>query len=1039
MAQSLLTHGLTIFLAVYFCQVRQSLEINVTECDLDWSCSWYRDPSFDLIANCFYQTQKISNSSFNFSPDDASLTIFCYEQSAPPTMLECMVMFAGIARIRKLHIYSCNHLKIYDGDLDPFNLLEEFNTSHSDLDVLEDHVFYSTQQLRTIHLVQRYPSNGIQQYPKALIGPMDSNFTNQSATEYQQPSESFLPNLRNLLLENFLFECGIPRYAYLNLGGLETLSLKQTHLHSSDLLSLSPLGNLTHLYVEYNNDIREMPVKLFPFLSNLKHLELDGSFIRTIQENDFMFLHGLQFLSLSSLGISSFHPLAFKPLTDLRTLNITDNWFLGYRNAPLSLTGLDLLENLDMEYCTYYNLSADVFTHVQRLRTLNLKLNNLVDVPSVFNNSPEASVTLFEIECIDISKNNISSLRSHTFSNLKKLKKVELSYNRIQYVADMVFYNLPVIKEIYLKENMIKIIEPGSLISIETLRTLDLRRNCLVTFPTLPGVNTRLGIDNLPENPFSTYLEGNPLLCNCLMFSQLFELDKNNQWVLPNTSEVIWPGAISLANQRFDSLQLYCYTAFRDLQRLETILLVPEDFFDIFPPGTFCSSVCDCYYKCATSWGSAFCNDKNLTEVPKHFNLTLSGLGLANNFITFLSKDDFGDLSSLQIINLGGNYIKQIESGTFYELKNLRALFLDHNNLTTVEDGIFNISSGSLEELYLSFNYISTIEKGAFDINPSIRRLEIDNNNLKSLPDGIFDNLQNLSHLTVSGNPFNCSCDILYLTNWYKENSFETDKQIDTDINDLGCPPFLNQTELFLWVKQKEVICNPPLTFDPITINIPVSDVVYVPSENTLTVLLLCLIIVFILIVLFCGTFCKYRLDILAFIYEKTGRNFFESRFDDDKKTYDAFISFSSLDEDFVLTKLIPNLEGIDNRRKLCIPNRDFNVGESIATNIVNAIENSKTTVIICSNNYLAGEWCSYEFRASHRQALTDRSHRIILIMMEHVDDENLDEDIKDYICNHTYLQRSDTCFWPKLLNSVPVTKNVTKQDEECLLATTTL
>lgn len=194
----------------------------------------------------------------------------------------------------------------------------------------------------------------------------------------------------------------------------------------------------------------------FPFFTNLKHLALDGSFIRTIQENDFIFLHGLQFLSLSALGIFSFHPLAFKPLTNLRTLNIAQNWFLRYEHWPISLVELDLLQNLDTGYCAHYNLSADVFSHVERLRTLNLKSNNLVDVPSVFNNSPEASVTLCEIELIDISYNEISTLPRHTFSNLKQLKKIELSFNRIQYVADLAFHNLLVIEEIYLKGNVIK-------------------------------------------------------------------------------------------------------------------------------------------------------------------------------------------------------------------------------------------------------------------------------------------------------------------------------------------------------------------------------------------------------------------------------------------------------------------------------------------------------------------------------------------------------------------------------------------------------
>lgn len=197
----------------------------------------------------------------------------------------------------------------------------------------------------------------------------------------------------------------------------------------------------------------------------------------------------------------------------------------------------------------------------------------------------------------------------------------------------------------------------------------------------------------------------------------------------------------------------------------------------------------------------------------------------------------------------------------------------------------------------------------------------------------------------------------------------------------------LNQTHLFLWVKQQESICNPSPTFGPVTINIPVSNVVHKPSENIPTVLPACLISTFIFTVLSCTLVYKYRLDIPALIYVKTGRKFFGTRFDDDdKRKYDAFFSFSSLDRDFVL-------DGIENCRKLCIHHPDFMVGEFIATNIVNAIEKSKRIIILCSNNYLKSEWCSYEFRVSHRQALKDRRHRIILIMMEDVDDKNLDID----------------------------------------------
>ncbi|PIK42173.1 Toll [Apostichopus japonicus] len=129
------------------------------------------------------------------------------------------------------------------------------------------------------------------------------------------------------------------------------------------------------------------------------------------------------------------------------------------------------------------------------------------------------------------------------------------------------------------------------------------------------------------------------------------------------------------------------------------------------------------------------------------------------------------------------------------------------------------------------------------------------------------------------------------------------------------------------------------------------------------------------------------------------------------------------MDRQFVLEEFIPRLESEENKRKLCIHHRDFVVGECIATNIINAIENSNKILILCSKNYLESEWCSYEFKTSHHQALSDRSRRIVLIMMEDVKKSTLDKEIKAYISTNTYLEKKDPLFWSKLLYSVPAAK----------------
>lgn len=164
-------------------------------------------------------------------------------------------------------------------------------------------------------------------------------------------------------------------------------------------------------------------------------------------------------------------------------------------------------------------------------------------------------------------------------------------------------------------------------------------------------------------------------------------------------------------------------------------------------------------------------------------------------------------------------------------------------------------------------------------------------------------------------------------------------------------------------------------------------------------------------------------MEILVLFYIRTGLKLFGKENAKEEKEYDAFISFSSLDREFVLKELVPKLESEGNQRKLCIHHRDFIVGECIATNIINAIENSRKILILCSKNYVESEWCSYEFKSSHQKALKDRNKRIVLIMMEDVNQKALDKEIKAYISTNTYLDRKDPLFWSKLDYAIPKSK----------------
>lgn len=138
----------------------------------------------------------------------------------------------------------------------------------------------------------------------------------------------------------------------------------------------------------------------------------------------------------------------------------------------------------------------------------------------------------------------------------------------------------------------------------------------------------------------------------------------------------------------------------------------------------------------------------------------------------------------------------------------------------------------------------------------------------------------------------------------------------------------------------------------------------------------------------------------------------------DSEKEFDAFVSFSNEDEDYVINSLIP---GLENNFKICYHMRDFLPGQWIHTQIQEYIEKSRRTIIVLSENFLRSQWALLEFRTAHAQAVKDNCSRvIILIYGDMPSQENMEPDMKAYMKTHTYIKSSDDWFWHKLRYALP-------------------
>ena len=169
----------------------------------------------------------------------------------------------------------------------------------------------------------------------------------------------------------------------------------------------------------------------------------------------------------------------------------------------------------------------------------------------------------------------------------------------------------------------------------------------------------------------------------------------------------------------------------------------------------------------------------------------------------------------------------------------------------------------------------------------------------------------------------------------------------------------------------------------------------------------------------------KYRGEVKVFMYTHFNWHPFDRIDDSDpNKIYDAFVSYSGSDYQWVLHTLRARLETHDPPYKLCIHDRDFLVGATIQENILNSVDQSKRMLMVLSQNFIKSEWCLLEFRAAHQKVLQDRRNYLIIILFDDVDMAAVDDEIKLYMRTNTYLSVSNKWFWEKLFYALPQRSN---------------
>ncbi len=142
-------------------------------------------------------------------------------------------------------------------------------------------------------------------------------------------------------------------------------------------------------------------------------------------------------------------------------------------------------------------------------------------------------------------------------------------------------------------------------------------------------------------------------------------------------------------------------------------------------------------------------------------------------------------------------------------------------------------------------------------------------------------------------------------------------------------------------------------------------------------------------------------------------------------KEADAFVSYysedSHPDQNFVKKVLCPKLElEQEDPFKLIIHERDFRAGTNIVTNIMNAIQNSNSAIILLSQDYVNSRWCRDEFEWCVEESKKDPAYELYVILM---DPERkltgLSDYMEQYLGSITYLKLTDPGLLKKIVEEL--------------------
>jgi hypothetical protein len=304
-----------------------------------------------------------------------------------------------------------------------------------------------------------------------------------------------------------------------------------------------------------------------------------------------------------------------------------------------------------------------------------------------------------------------------------------------------------------------------------------------------------------------------------------------------------------------------------------------------------------------------------------------------DNELEIVPKNSFQNLKPNAIISLKNNKIKNMQ----LKLKNVAHFDLSNNSISKIEDVQF---TGYVYKLDLSHNQIQKWSaQNIFNSKDhGIKYLNISYNKISSVDPKMFASMSSLDLIDMGGNPFDCNdCSLQEFQTWLNSSDRKT------IVTNLGAA-------------YNTLTCTTPVSLEGIKlIEAPYNELCI---ENKLLITGLSVPIPLLLIILG-GFIYIYRFQFLYMLHMLRVRrrvNADHGKRDKIAFEYDAFVSYSSGDRDWVHDVLMSTLENEVLGYALCLHERDFRLGGYIMDNVADCMERSRHVILVLSPKFISSQ-----------------------------------------------------------------------------------